>query len=326
MRTLLGSTLTKLPIEREAALHDIAFQGEACPGLKTCYNQSMGSGRGKTRPVKAAQPQGPMVRFSGEEWDEFAEASGEVSLNRYYLGEEVDFPAKADREKLYAELLADAVNVGAIVLPGPYKARDFAFSISVDKDPASIGPRETAEVFVKGSPGLTEDLGDTWDIRRDPLMSSWALRNAVENLVPRLEDVITKNASGGAKRAANQYRKWVEFSRDNGLDKLDLSEYYLGKKVAAPSDEQYVELLSSMFADGVAVSAVVLPGAHSVEDFEFSTYGRRHDNHVLRVELRGRPRTRTGICKADRLDSREMSEAADLLYFVVGAINTATSA
>ena len=137
----------------------------------------MGSGKGKTKRARTVAPTRPRlaagsnarkseagpkspkptagakkqldVGFYRGRWDRFVADSGlhDKSLYGYYLGNVPDYPDEAENEKVLAELFADAVDLGAITLPSPYKVEDFQLrkmgsevgdlEISLKKNPQS---------------------------------------------------------------------------------------------------------------------------------------------------------------------------------------------
>src|ERR1022692_3804000 len=72
------------------------------------------------------------VLFTSTPWEKFIRESGLrfVHLNEYYLGSETEDLTASDYEKLLTELVADAVVVGAMVLPAQYEAKDFLFTMA----------------------------------------------------------------------------------------------------------------------------------------------------------------------------------------------------
>src|ERR1017187_6825908 len=98
----------------------------------------MGAGQGKTNRTQA-RPSGlrhpPRMKrkhapeFHREEWSGFVDAGDlhNVKFWRYYLGEGDIQAVPGNYEKIANELFRDAVTLGAITLPGKYKADDFQF-------------------------------------------------------------------------------------------------------------------------------------------------------------------------------------------------------
>src|ERR1035437_4932500 len=88
------------------------------------------------------------------EWTRFVNSSGleKINLHEYYLGEELLQITNDDYAKLLTELFADAVAVGAIVLPRLYKAEDFLFEVS--PDPHTF--QQKAELSLRSAPGRKE--------------------------------------------------------------------------------------------------------------------------------------------------------------------------
>ena len=64
-------------------------------------------------------------------------------------------------------------------------------------------------------------------------------------------------------------QKWAEFISDSELQMVSLYQYYLRKSSRKILYVDYERVVSELFQDAVAVGAIVLPSAHSVEDFEF---------------------------------------------------------
>ena len=113
---------------------------------------TMGSGKGKSRRASASAPSAAVadqrVVWDEDKWNSFVRNTGldydgvngmpgdGVKLEHYYLGEREEGVSErgedivADFVRMYAELFADAIAVGAISLPVPYKAEDFEFKAS----------------------------------------------------------------------------------------------------------------------------------------------------------------------------------------------------
>ena len=117
----------------------------------------MGSGKGKTRRVQTQVPTPILqglnkdVAFYLDRWDKFVADGrlGRVPLYKYYLGNAS--PGVAECEGVPQELFTDAVTVGAITLPKPYKAEDFEvkklgssarMSVGLKSNPQSKPARE----------------------------------------------------------------------------------------------------------------------------------------------------------------------------------------
>ena len=123
----------------------------------------MGSGKGKSRRGRAVRPQmntqtvaapGTLtardevrwlrimraskleVGFDMDVWRRFIAANGlsKVNVYKYYqVSVNSALPLRlADYERVLTELFADAVTVGAIVLPGAYKPEDFEFRVGTN--------------------------------------------------------------------------------------------------------------------------------------------------------------------------------------------------
>ena len=132
----------------------------------------MGSGKGKVRMAQGATQvvTGDVARRRKEDvlqvgedilvdvvaWKQFVENSDleRTRLYQYYLGE----LGKSPQDDLgYARILndffADAVTIGAVVLPSPYTAGDFVLAA---KDVGRNSRKRAVEMSFKGDPALTE--------------------------------------------------------------------------------------------------------------------------------------------------------------------------
>src|ERR1039458_7853136 len=99
----------------------------------------MGSGTGKSRRARTSAPPtvpaafplagNQEVAFQRDKWLEFIKAGNlrNVKLHNYYLGmgSPSRFVIDSDYRRILRELLADAVTVGAIVLPSLHNTEDF---------------------------------------------------------------------------------------------------------------------------------------------------------------------------------------------------------
>jgi hypothetical protein len=120
----------------------------------------MGAGRGKTRRASAvlANPTPEMrseqVLCRPDEWDAFVSnvRLRKDNLHRYYLGEEPLQVTHEDYAKILTELFADAVQVGAIVLPEGYNAESFQLAVIHDEYTAQM----KAELSLKSQPSRKE--------------------------------------------------------------------------------------------------------------------------------------------------------------------------
>ena len=94
----------------------------------------MGSGKGQNRRAQSILPSGDAitkydVRFHRRKWDEFLNSNdlGNMNIYKYYIGS-IPYTRTAENIlKVLKELFTDAVTIGAINLPTPYKAEDFTF-------------------------------------------------------------------------------------------------------------------------------------------------------------------------------------------------------
>jgi hypothetical protein len=118
----------------------------------------MGGGKGKSRRVRSVTLSSQPAQVLTEKWTEWQEfvwgsKMGDVQLHEYYLGTAPEELTSEDYEKLLTELFSDAVAVGAIALPDPYRPDDFAFRIVGDKS-TNVGWRRDAdaEIVLKSEP------------------------------------------------------------------------------------------------------------------------------------------------------------------------------
>ena len=72
--------------------------------------------------------------------------------------------------------------------------------------------------------------------------------------------------------------KWAEFINGSGLGRMSLHQYYLNPVHLQLTDYDFEELSQNLFADAVAVGAIVIPQPYAADDFEFfceqTNYGR----------------------------------------------------
>ena len=71
-------------------------------------------------------------------------------------------------------------------------------------------------------------------------------------------------------QATYQKSPWDEFLRDNELMSVGVAQYYLGYRPQVPTKVEYNKVLNEIFADLVAVGAIVLPGSYLAKDFRFA--------------------------------------------------------
>src|ERR1035437_548430 len=91
---------------------------------------------------------GPTIRVDRKKWYEFTHRDDKAmsaSVARYYLGP----GAPLNYEKIAHELFADALAVGAIVLPSAYEEGDFEFVIITGQ----FRQKERLSVRFKARPG-----------------------------------------------------------------------------------------------------------------------------------------------------------------------------
>lgn len=149
----------------------------------------MGSGKGKTRRarivVARAQP-APLV-FDRGIWDNFVETSGvkTTKLLYYYLGRD---PAAWTNEgylRATLDMFADAVSVGAIVLPPGCSVDDFEFSIN------SEGHRPRVAIALTSNPATRQVLfTPAHTFSKNNSMSNWYVNNALEGICYAAEKLL----------------------------------------------------------------------------------------------------------------------------------------
>jgi hypothetical protein len=109
----------------------------------------MGPNAEKTLRAIAEAP--PRVSYSRVIWAEFMKLSGlrKVNLHEYYLGSPSPDASTAEYQKIITELFEDAVAVGALILPPPYKTKDFLFQVGPSRNPtlADIGVMQVEAVL-----------------------------------------------------------------------------------------------------------------------------------------------------------------------------------
>ena len=117
----------------------------------------MGAGQGKIRRVRAVvAAASPQVYYYDKKWEEFVAKSGilEMDTLAYYLGKTPDELTSAEQGKFFTELFADAVVVGAIVLPAPYVAEDFRFHVDAGKNDYDHVGHAYARIVLRDDPDV----------------------------------------------------------------------------------------------------------------------------------------------------------------------------
>ena len=152
---------------------------EAISFLKTSATITvMGSGSGKSRRVRvgvhSAASNLPSLSFEKPLWDKFVDDGGlaTVNLYDYYLGEAPVVVVDTDFKKVFDELFADSVAVGAIVLPDNYSVDDFDFQVfSEGRMGVSLGLRNepslgrmSINLLGAAFPYPETVMGNTWHI------------------------------------------------------------------------------------------------------------------------------------------------------------------
>src|ERR1039458_345963 len=100
----------------------------------------MGSGKGKARRAQVASAagrayvarEGQEVKWDVNQWNEFVagESMKNVMVDEYYLSKGAMKSTLENYGVVFSELFADAVAVGAIVLPDGISVDDFRFVVS----------------------------------------------------------------------------------------------------------------------------------------------------------------------------------------------------
>ena len=120
------------------------------------------------------------LRHSRQKWNEFVTSGGlrKVPLNKYYLesgfgGSGSAYPAKC--EEVLSELFADAVAIGAVVLPAPYTVDNFRVWVNRRGDRAYVSFKE--------NPGRTGSRDGRVEIPALPYLHDFTKMYSVDNLV-----------------------------------------------------------------------------------------------------------------------------------------------
>ena len=93
----------------------------------------MGAGKGQTRRAQTTTTPTKIgkVLCHMDKWEKFVEEGGLKNMNlyQYYLNETPFDPTAEEEARVATELLADAVSIGAIVLPTPFTPENFTFHL-----------------------------------------------------------------------------------------------------------------------------------------------------------------------------------------------------
>ena len=127
----------------------------------------MGAGKGKSRRAQSnlstENETGVSVVSQPKKWEEFVYDGGlqDVCLYDYYHGAgSRNQCSPAEYKMIVGELFADAVAVGALSLPNPWKADDFEFEVKDGIRTDYTGfPHRTIKMFRKARPGLKVVMG-----------------------------------------------------------------------------------------------------------------------------------------------------------------------
>jgi hypothetical protein len=161
----------------------------------------MGSGKGKSRRTSGLKPAVKAQRtpFNEITWNDFVEDGGLKNFNlyKYYdvvdeLGEPRQQPTGADYEKVIWELFADAVAVGAIILPDTLAASDFIFAIkTISSGRVTYG--QDMRVSLKGKPEVSTSIGSIYNtLDGKKVMSNWYVVYVADHINRCIRDLFGK--------------------------------------------------------------------------------------------------------------------------------------
>ena len=142
----------------------------------------MGAGKGQSRRVQSIP--NVEVKVNIDRWDDFVVDSGchKVKLYEYYLGDSSGWAfIDEERAKITINLFTDMVFVGAISLPGAYRAEDFQFVTGTAGDRICLKSKPDDEVEI---PNLSYNLSPDRDlVAGDVHKAIRSIMIAIEKLV-----------------------------------------------------------------------------------------------------------------------------------------------
>lgn len=125
--------------------------------------------------------------FDMDKWREFVQESqlGSITVKKYYCGDvPLGFYGYA---RIAQEVLADAVEVGAVVLPSAYMAEDFEFLWN------NIRPASMAQISLrlKSEPGSPGSVGVQigYFLKEDTRMASEAIEIILRSFCGKINDM-----------------------------------------------------------------------------------------------------------------------------------------
>src|ERR1039458_1241714 len=167
----------------------------------------MGAGKGKNKRTQTktthkttnTQPH-HTVNYNAQKWTDFTTTVKieKTTLDQYYTGGSMDGQSWLDDtiahpgyEKIYNELFADAVTVGAITLPNPYTVQDFHFELFNKYDPELKTDITNVKVVLTSNPTIQTILNPEDELAyNDEITSTWVnttLKNFAEELQKMIE-------------------------------------------------------------------------------------------------------------------------------------------
>jgi hypothetical protein len=148
----------------------------------------MGAGRGKSRRAQAFSLR-RQTEWNVKKWYEFIDSNELrfVNVHKYYLGYGTPAPGRTTEEsasKVATELFQDMVLVGAIVLPRPYEADDFIFTVDGGSRPQ---PKTMLIISRKDKPEKQFEVMDMRDFMKpSDTMSRMSTNDVAERVVATL--------------------------------------------------------------------------------------------------------------------------------------------
>ena len=128
-------------------------------------------------------------------WDEFVNNCGLVNkkLYDYYLGKNINNRTVNADEKLITELFADAVEVGALILPPPHTTQDFIFT-ATDFTLKANG-KNNINIYVALKPRTSKKKRANeilWYLQKDLTMSNPEVIGILDSLSRPIRSLVNK--------------------------------------------------------------------------------------------------------------------------------------
>src|ERR1035437_74686 len=94
------------------------------------------------------------------------------------------------------------------------------------------------------------------------------------SLQPRLRAQATA-VPVGSEKVMLRRKKWEEFVKNIALEgeRGRVHHYYLGETKQSPTNADYGKMITELFADAIAVKAIILPEPYTASSFEFVQVG-----------------------------------------------------